>query len=100
MKDSEEFYTKTKGGNPSGLLRLFFSMNYAKELKGNIAIDLGAGAGNDALYLAEKGFKVTCIDKEEKSKLIFEPIYIRHGFHECILTLEYKYQDQIIDLNK
>ena len=70
MKDSEEFYTKTKGGNPSGLLRLFFSMNYAKELKGNIAIDLGAGAGNDALYLAEKGFKVTCIDKEEKSKEI------------------------------
>lgn len=70
LKNSEEFYNKTKEGNPSGLLRLFFSMNYNKELNGNMAIDLGAGAGNDATYLAEKGFKVTCIDKEKKSKEI------------------------------
>ena len=45
-------------------------MNFDKELKGKTAIDLGAGAGNDAKYLLEKGFKVTCIDKEEKSKEI------------------------------
>ena len=45
-------------------------MNFDKELKGITAIDLGAGAGNDAKYLLEKGFKVTCIDKEEKSKEI------------------------------
>ena len=70
MKNSEQFYNKTKGGSPSGLLRLFFSMKYNKELDGNIAIDLGAGAGNDARYLVEKGFKVTCIDKEEKAKEI------------------------------
>lgn len=68
MKNSEQFYNKTKGGSPSGLLRLFFSMNYSKDINGNIAIDLGTGAGNDARYLVEKGFKVTCIDKEEKSK--------------------------------
>ena len=70
MKNSEQFYNKTKGGSPSGLLRLFFSMNYSKDINGNIAIDLGTGAGNDARYLVEKGFKVTCIDKEEKSKEI------------------------------
>ena len=68
MKNSEQFYNKTKEGSPSGLLRLFFSMNYSKDINGNIAIDLGAGAGNDARYLVEKGFKVTCIDKEEKAK--------------------------------
>ena len=68
MKNSEEYYNKTKGNNPSGLLRTFFYMNFDKELKGKTAIDLGAGAGNDAKYLLEKGFKVTCIDKEEKSK--------------------------------
>ena len=68
MKNSEEYYNKTKGKNPSGLLRTFFYMNFDKELKGKTAIDLGASAGNDAKYLLEKGFKVTCIDKEEKSK--------------------------------
>ena len=70
MKKSEEYYNKTKGNNPSGLLRTFFYMNFDKELKGKTAIDLGAGAGNDAKFLLEKGFKVTCIDKEEKSKEI------------------------------
>ena len=70
MKNSEEYYNKTKGNNPSGLIRTFFFMNFDKELKGKTAIDLGAGAGNDAKYLLEKGFKVTCIDKEEKSKEI------------------------------
>lgn len=70
MKNSEEYYNKTKGNNPSGLLKSFFFMNFDKELNGKYAIDLGAGAGNDAKYLLEKGFKVTCIDKEEKSKEI------------------------------
>lgn len=70
MKNSEEYYNKTKGNNPSGLIRTFFFMNFDKELNGKTAIDLGAGAGNDAKYLLEKGFKVICIDKEEKSKEI------------------------------
>jgi len=70
LKNSEEYYNKTKGNNPSGLLKTFFFMNFDKELKGKTAIDLGAGAGNDTKYLLEKGFKVTCIDKEEKSKEI------------------------------
>ena len=70
MKNSEEYYNKTKGNKPSGLLKTFFFMNFDKELKGKTAIELGTGAGNDAKYLLEKGFKVTCIDKEEKSKEI------------------------------
>jgi len=70
MKKAEEYYNKTKGNKPSGLLKIFFYMNFDKELKGKTAIDLGAGAGNDAKFLIEKGFKVTCIDKEEKSKEI------------------------------
>ena len=70
MKNSEEYYNKTKGNKPSGLLRTFFYMNFDKELNGKSAIDLGAGAGNDAKFLLEKGFKVTCIDKEEKSREI------------------------------
>ena len=70
MKNSEEYYNETRGNKPSGLLKTFFFMNFDKELKGKTAIELGTGAGNDAKYLLEKGFKVTCIDKEEKSKEI------------------------------
>ena len=43
-------------------------------------------------------------ERFKKSKFIFEYIYKKHGFHECILTLEYlqnkiykEYKDDIID---
>lgn len=46
-------------------------------------------------------------ERFKKSKLIFEPIYQKHGFHECILTLEYlqdkilrEYNDEIVLKNK
>jgi hypothetical protein len=32
-----------------------------------------------------------------KEKYIFEPIYNKHGFHNCILTLEYCRQNSIIE---
>lgn len=35
---------------------------------GNIAVDLGCGAGNDTEFLISKGFNVTAIDKEEQVK--------------------------------
>ena len=53
MKNSEEYYNKTKGNNPSGLIRTFFFMNFDKELNRKTAIDLGAGAGNDAKWSKE-----------------------------------------------
>ncbi len=65
MKDINKFYDKSKKYNkPSGLLQGFFNMNYAKDIEKKTAIDLGAGTGNDALYLINKGFSVICIDKE------------------------------------
>ena len=71
MKNVDEFYESRKKINkPAPLLRGFFDMNLDKDLKEKIAIDLGAGTGNDTKFLIEKGFKVTCIDKEEKSKEI------------------------------
>ena len=35
MKNSEEYYNKTKGNNPSGLLKSFFFMNFDKEMMQN-----------------------------------------------------------------
>lgn len=71
MKNVEEFYNNTnKMNKPAPLLRGFFDMNLDKNLKEKIAIDLGAGTGNDTKFLIEKGFKVTCVDKEEKSREI------------------------------
>ena len=73
MKNINDFYDKSQKYNkPSGLLQGFFNMDYAKNMEKKDAIDLGAGTGNDALYLINKGFNVTCIDKEEKSKEIIE----------------------------
>lgn len=73
MKNVNNFYNKSQEyDKPSGLLQGFFNMNYAKTIEKKTAIDLGAGTGNDALYLINKGFNVTCIDKEEKSKEIIE----------------------------
>ena len=68
MKKYEEYYNKTKRNISSVLLRIFFNMGCDKELCGNTAVDLGAGAGNDARFLTKKGFNIICIDKEEKSK--------------------------------
>ena len=69
MKNVDEFYEKSKKFNkPSGLLRGFFNMKLNQELNEMVAIELGSGVGNDAKFLIDNGFKVTCIDKEEKSK--------------------------------
>ena len=73
MKDINKFYDKSKKyGKPSGLLQGFFNMKFAENLKGKEAIDLGAGCGNDAAFLVDNGFSVTCIDKEIKSKEYIE----------------------------
>ena len=69
MENVDEFYKKSNNiNNSSNLLKGFFYMNLDKELNKKVAIDLGAGVGNDAKFLLDKGFKVTCVDKEEKSK--------------------------------
>lgn len=69
MKNINQFYEKSKKFNkPSGLLRGFFNMKLDKKLTEKIAIELGSGVGNDAKFLIDNGFSITCIDKEEKSK--------------------------------
>ncbi len=69
MKNVNEFYNNSKKfDKPSGLLRGFFNMNLNKDLEKKIAIDLGAGVGNDTNFLINNGFKVTCIDKEKDSE--------------------------------
>ena len=71
MKKIEEFYSKSiKFNKPSGLLKGFYNNELDKKLPGKVAIDLGAGVGNDAAFLIKKGFKVTCVDKEKSSKEI------------------------------
>lgn len=46
--------------NPSILVR-----NFADQAKLGPALDLGAGWGNNAIYLAQLGFAVTAVDKRE-----------------------------------
>ena len=70
MDNPNEFYKATVNKQPSGLIRKFFNFKYNEKMIGNIAVDLGCGAGNDTEFLISKGFHVTAIDKEEQVKNI------------------------------
>ena len=69
MKNSTEYYQNTINVNkPSLLLSRFFKLKFTKKLKGNTAVELGCGAGNDTMFLLDKGFKVTAIDNNPQVK--------------------------------
>ena len=68
MNNSKEYYKATINKQPSELIRKFFNFKYNEKMIGNIAVDLGCGAGNDTEFLISKGFHVTAIDKEEQVK--------------------------------
>lgn len=72
LEEINEFYKKTMKKNPSPSIRRFFLNNYNQNFKGNTAIDLGCGAGNDTEFLISKGFKVTAIDINEQVKSILK----------------------------
>ena len=62
QKNAEEYYNNTKSDNPTPNLKYFLE-NY--ECVPQKAIDIGCGAGNDTVYLINKGWEVTAIDKED-----------------------------------
>lgn len=72
MQDAKIYYEKTNLNKPSPLLSKFFINRYNEKIKGNKAIDLGCGAGNDTIFLLNKGFEVTAIDKEPQVREIIE----------------------------
>lgn len=65
-----EFYKRNMNCKPSLTLKRFFANNYKQNLKGNIAIDLGCGTGNDTELLLKNGFKVIAIDNQNQVKEI------------------------------
>ena len=73
MKNATEYYQNSIQKNkPSSLLSKFFKLKYNEKINGNIAIDIGCGAGNDTIHLLNKGFKVTAIDKESQVQDILQ----------------------------
>ena len=73
MKNSIEYYKNSIQKNePSPLLSKFFKLKYNEKMKGNTAIDIGCGAGNDTIHLLNKGFKVTAIDNELQVKELLQ----------------------------
>ena len=71
-KDAKKYYEKTKLNKPSPLLSRIFINKYNEKISGNKAIDLGCGAGNDTIFLLDKGFEVTAIDSQPQVKEIIE----------------------------
>lgn len=72
MKNAKEYYKKTMNNKPSGLIRKFFELKFNETINGNLAVDLGCGAGNDTEFLISKGFQVTAVDSQEEVRDIFE----------------------------
>ena len=73
MKNAKEYYENSiKINKPSALLSKFFNLKFDNSLNEKSAIDLGCGAGNDTIFLLEKGFKVTAIDSELQVKQLLE----------------------------
>ena len=73
MRNAKEYYQNSIMHNkPSALLLKFFQNGYNESLDGNVAIDIGCGAGNDTICLLEKGFKVTAVDSDNQVKEIVE----------------------------
>lgn len=71
MKNATEYYQNSiKKNKASRLLSEFFKLKLDNNLKGKNAIDMGCGAGNDTVFLLEKGFEVTAIDSETQVKEI------------------------------
>ena len=50
MKNAKEYYKKTMNNKPSGLIRKFFELKFNETINGNLAVDLGCGAGNDTEF--------------------------------------------------
>ena len=65
-----QYYEKTKDSVPNKLLEV--AVEYVPH-QGD-ALDLGAGAGRDSIFLAEKGFQVTAVDENPSSVDFFKTI--------------------------
>ena len=62
-RDFINFQKMTSNVNPRVPIWLEKTINRFERFKG-IAYDLGCGAGNQAIYLLENGWKVIAVDKE------------------------------------
>lgn len=66
MKKIEEYYKNTKNALPHKNVLEFIDI----ENKVGKAIDLGCGAGRDAIYLIKNGWEVIAIDREDTKQII------------------------------
>ena len=65
------YFEKTRYGNPRENLVRVIEL-FDKENFQGVCMDIGSGAGNDVLYLLEKGWKVLAFDPEEESQRIIQ----------------------------
>ena len=76
IKWNEKYREKEYPTEPSGIVRDFFSL-----ARGGTALDIAAGSGRNALFLAEHGFVVDAVDIAE------EGLALVAGRHPAIRTI-------------
>jgi len=76
-KEWEEIYKEKASGpmtEPEGLLR-----DYEHLLRGGRALDIAAGEGHNGIFLAGKGYEVTCVDRSVSAVSLMQENAKRKG---------------------
>jgi len=68
----------------------------ALELVNGSVLDIGCGAGSHALYVKEKGYKVTAIDKSKGAIEVCKQRGIQHSFHADVLDFSLEKYDTLL----
>ena len=66
IKWNEKYRNGDYPTEPAGIVKEFFSM-----APGRTALDIAAGSGRNALFLAEQGFAVDAVDIAEEGLALF-----------------------------
>jgi cyclopropane fatty-acyl-phospholipid synthase-like methyltransferase len=71
-KDWNNYYEVTKNNPPTRLL--VDALKYLEDTETKKSLELGAGSPKDSIFLLQKEFEVTAIDKSDASKELFGSI--------------------------
>lgn len=63
----KNYFDRTSIGNPNKLVSNFFEAGVYQEAANITILDLGAGNGNDSIFLLNKGYSVYAVDFQDES---------------------------------
>ncbi len=100
-KKMEKYYQNTKDKKPNDILVKYISKYHQKKNNnGNIAIDLGCGAGRDSVYLLKHGFSVIGVDKENVAEIVTDKLNCREKKNFKFVNENFEKLEELRRFNK